>query len=102
MRLSLSLPNDFYSHDPGVRIRGVRIRALHGVCPCEHGFTPYEKYLDEVKRLQKDNDPEVRAVALKVEEEALEFSEMCDLLDDGKLRLDADMKRRFKKKYALD
>lgn len=95
--MSLPLPDAFYSDDPQVRIR-----ALHCVCPCEHGFVGYETHLGDVKRLQKDSDPQVRAVALKVEEEALEFSEMCDLLGDGKLRLDADMTRRFKKKYALD
>jgi hypothetical protein len=79
-----------------------RIRALHGVCPCEHGFAGCKMYLGAVKRLQKDLDPEVRAVALKVEVEAFEFSEMCDLLGDAKLRLDADMKRRFKKQFSLD
>jgi hypothetical protein len=93
----VTLPDDFYSADAQVRIR-----ALHGVCPCEHGFAGYETYLGDVKRLQKDSDPGVRAVALKVEEEALEFSEMCDLLGDGKLRLDADLKRRFRKRYVLD
>ena len=34
-----------------------RIRALHRVCPCAGGFSVYERYMDEVRRLKKDPSP---------------------------------------------
>ena len=66
--------------DPGVvlaRLRSpdpqARVRALHGICPCAAGFGLYERFRAEVKRLQKDPDPRVRAAALHVEHDACEI-----------------------------
>ena len=39
----------------------VRVKALHRVCPCGAGFRVYERFRGEVKRLQKDPSPRVRA-----------------------------------------
>lgn len=55
----------------------VRISALHSLCPCAAGFPGYERFRGEVKRLQKDPDPGVRAAALHVERDASEI-EMID------------------------
>src|SRR5215467_13371736 len=51
----------------------VRVRALHKICPCATGFPLYERFRGEVKRLQKDPDPRVRATALHVEHDACEI-----------------------------
>ena len=51
----------------------VRVRALHGICPCAAGFPLYERFRAEVKRLQKDPDLRVRAAALHVEHDACEI-----------------------------
>lgn len=50
-----------------------RVKALHAFCPCAAGFPLYERLRGEVKRLQKDPDPTVRAVALHVEHDACEI-----------------------------
>lgn len=50
-----------------------RIRALHRVCPCAGGFSVYERYMDEVRRLKKDPSLAVRRVALHVERDASEI-----------------------------
>jgi hypothetical protein len=50
-----------------------RIKALHSMCPCAAGFRLYERFRGEVKRLQKDPDPGVRATALHVEHDACEI-----------------------------
>jgi hypothetical protein len=50
-----------------------RVRALHDICPCGAGFPLYERFRGEVKRLQKDPDPAVRAAALHVEHDAREI-----------------------------
>ena len=42
------------------------MKALHRVCPCGAGFVVYERFRGEVKRLQKDPSPRVRAAALHV------------------------------------
>jgi hypothetical protein len=47
-----------------------RARALHSICPCAAGFPPYERFRSEVKRLQRDPDPEVRTAELHVEHDA--------------------------------
>jgi hypothetical protein len=66
--------------DPGVvlaRLRSpdpqVRLRALHGICPCAAGFPLYERFHAEVSRLQKDPNPGVRGAALHVEHDAREI-----------------------------
>ena len=51
----------------------VRVQALHRVCPCAAGFLVYERFRAEVKRLQKDPSPAVRAAALHVEQDACEI-----------------------------
>ena len=53
--------------------RQARVRALHSICPCAAGFPLYERFRDEVKRLQKDPDPSVRAAALHVEHDGCEI-----------------------------
>jgi hypothetical protein len=47
-----------------------RIKALHSVCPCGAGYELYEQLRGEIRRLQKDPSPRVRAVALHVEQDA--------------------------------
>jgi hypothetical protein len=49
------------------------LRALHSICPCAAGFPLYERFRGEVKRLQKDPHPGVRAAALHVEHDACEI-----------------------------
>lgn len=51
----------------------VRVMALHRVCPCGAGFVVYERFRAEVKRLQKDPSPRVRAAALHAEQDACEI-----------------------------
>ena len=51
----------------------VQVKALHRVCPCGAGFVVYERFRAEVKRLQKDPSPAVRAAALHVEQDACEI-----------------------------
>src|SRR5215470_11382872 len=50
-----------------------RIKALRAICPCAAGFPLYERFRGEVKLLQKDPDPRVRATALHVEHDACEI-----------------------------
>jgi hypothetical protein len=49
----------------------VRVKALHLVCPCGAGFLAYERFRGEVKRLQNDPSPRVRAAALHAEQDAM-------------------------------
>ena len=42
------------------------VKALHRVCPYAAGFRVYERFRVEVRRLQKDASPRVRAAALHV------------------------------------
>ena len=58
-----------------------RVRALHAICPCAAGFPLYERFRDEVKRLQKDPDATVRAAALLVEHDACEIETIDAGLD---------------------
>ena len=51
----------------------VQVKALHRVCPCGAGFVVFERFCAEVKRLQKDPSPAVRAAALHVEQDACEI-----------------------------
>ena len=48
----------------------VQVKALHRVCPCGAGFVVHERFRAEVKRLQKDPSPAVRAAARHVEQDA--------------------------------
>jgi hypothetical protein len=54
----------------------VRVKALHRFCPCRAGFPLYERFRGEVRRLQKDPDPGVRAAALHVEDDACQIETM--------------------------
>jgi hypothetical protein len=51
----------------------VRVKALHRICPCRAGFPLYERFRSDVRRLEKDPDPGVRAAALHVELDACEI-----------------------------
>jgi hypothetical protein len=59
----------------------VRVKALHRVCPCGAGFVVYERFRGEVKRLQKDPSPRVRAAALHAEQDACLIEELDAGLD---------------------
>jgi hypothetical protein len=58
-----------------------RVEALHAICPCAAGYQLYEQLRGEVRRLQKDPSPRVRAVALHVEEDAGRIEEIEATLD---------------------
>ncbi len=58
-----------------------RVKALHAVCPCAAGFRLYERLRGEVRRLQKDPSPRVRAIALHVEQDAGPLEEIEASLD---------------------
>ena len=79
----------------------LRVKALHRVCPCGAGFLLYEQFRGEVKRLQKDPSPRVRAAALHAEQDACLIEQLEANLDraaeQGWLYSDADwvgVKRR--------
>jgi hypothetical protein len=58
---------DLHAPDPLTRASAVR-----QLCPCRSGPELYARYRGEVRRLQKDPSPLVRANALHVEQDALE------------------------------
>ena len=57
-------PGDLYAADPHRREF-----ALRCLCPCHGSWELFERHLDDVKRLQKDSDPDVRAAALHLWED---------------------------------
>ena len=59
------------------------MRALHRVCPCGAGFLVYERFRGEVRRLQKDPGPRVRAAALHAEQDACLIEELEARLDQA-------------------
>jgi hypothetical protein len=63
-----------------------RVKALHAVCPCTAGFRLYEQFRGEVRRLQKDPSPRVRAIALHVEQDAGRLEEIEATLDRASQR----------------
>jgi hypothetical protein len=65
-----------------------RIRALHSVCPCSAGFQLYEQLRDEVRQLQRDPGPRVRATALHVEQDAGRIEEIEATLDRASERIE--------------
>jgi hypothetical protein len=67
-----------------------RARALHAICPCAAGFQLYEQLRDEVRRLQKDPSPQVRAIALHVEQDAGRIEEIEAALDRAAERAEQD------------
>ena len=82
----------------------VRAKALHRVCPCAAGFVVYERFRGEVKRLQKDPSPRVRAAALHVEQDAYLIEELDTRLDQaaeqGWRYSDADWVRAHRRRQA--
>lgn len=83
---------------------GDRVRALHRVCPCAAGFLVYERFRGEVRRLQKDPSPQVRAAALHVEQDACLIEELEAGLDQaaeqGWRYSDADWVRAHRRRQA--
>jgi len=81
-----------------------RVKALHRVCPCGAGFGVYERFRGEVKRLQKDPSPRVRAAALHVEQDACLIEELEANLDraeeQGWRYSDADWVRAHRRRQA--
>ena len=55
-----------------------QIRALHAACPCSGSSCLYERYMPLLHELKKDPRPEVRRVALHLDEDALEVSAIAD------------------------
>ena len=82
----------------------VRVKALHRVCPCGAGFRVYERFRGEVKRLQEDPIPRVRAAALHVEQDACLIEELEARLDraaeQGWRYSDADWVRAHRRRQA--
>jgi hypothetical protein len=82
----------------------VRIRALHILCPCAAGYPAYEQFRGEVRRLQKDPDPGVRAAALHVERDECEIEMIESALDraseQGWRYSDADWVRKKRQRQA--
>ena len=78
-----------------------RVKALHRVCPCAAGFLVYERFRGEVRRLQKDPSPRVRAAALHVEQDACLIEQLEANLDraaeQGWLYSDADWVRAHRR-----
>jgi hypothetical protein len=81
-----------------------RVTALHRVCPCGAGFLVYERFRGEVRRLQKDPSPRVRAAALHVEQDACLIEELEASLDraaeQGWRYSDADWVRAHRRRQA--
>jgi hypothetical protein len=82
----------------------VRVKALHRVCPCAAGFLVYERFRGEVRRLQKDPSPRVRAAALHAEQDACLIEELDASLDraaeQGWRYSDADWVRTKRSRQA--
>lgn len=64
------------------------MKALHAVCPCAAGFQLYERLRGEVRQLQKDPSPRVRAVALHVEQDAGRIEKIEATLDQATERIE--------------
>jgi len=58
-----------------------RLRALRQCCPCRSGYSVYEVFRSEVRRLSKDPHPEIRKLALHIEQEACEIESKVDRLE---------------------
>jgi hypothetical protein len=84
---------------------GARVKALHRVCPCAAGFGVYERFRGEVRRLQKDPSPRVRAAALHVEQNACLIEQLEANLDraeeQGWRYSDADWVQAHRRRQAI-
>jgi hypothetical protein len=86
------VPADLDSDDPHRREF-----ALRCICPCHGSWLLFEQHLADVKRLQKDPDPGVRAAALHLWEDVgkLESIEFHDYrAEDRAERRDSRRPRR--------
>ena len=50
-----------------------RAKAVRSLCPCRLGWTAFEQGVETLYKLQKDTNPDVRAAALHVFEDAAEM-----------------------------
>ena len=64
----------------------VVVRALHAMCPCGGSPAAYERLMPIVQDLKKDPRPEVRAVAIHVELDALQHLAIADERANGWVR----------------
>ena len=64
---------DLQSGDPARQVR-----ALHAACPCSGSSARYERYMPLLQEMKKDPRPEVRRVALHLDEDALEVTAVVD------------------------
>ena len=55
-----------------------QIWALHRACPCSGSSRLYERYMPQLHAMKKDRRPDVRRVALHLEEDALQVSMITD------------------------
>lgn len=62
---------DMQSPDPVVRVKAVR-----QICPCRMPWGVFHRLRKAAKRLQHDPDPDVRANALHIEEDARKVASM--------------------------
>ena len=80
------------------------MKALHRVCQRAAGFVVYERFRGEVKRLQKDPSPRVRAAALHARQDACLIEELDARLDvtaeQGWQYSDADWVRAHRQRQA--
>ena len=80
------------------------MKALHRVCPCGAGFVVYERFRSEVKRLQKDPCPRVRAAALHAEQDACLIEQLetrlAQAAEQGWRYSDADWVRAHRRRQA--
>jgi hypothetical protein len=61
----------------------VRLRVLRQCCPCRSGYSVYEAFRSEVWRLRKDPHPEIRKLALHIEQEACAIESKVNRLELG-------------------
>ena len=80
------------------------MKALHRICPCAAELLIHQESRGEVKRLQKDRSPRVRAAALHVEQDACLIEELDARLDlaaeQGWRYSDADWMRSHRRRQA--
>ncbi len=61
----------------------LRLRALRQCCPCRSGYSVYETFRSDVRRLRKDPHPEIRKLALHIEQEACDIESKVNRLEDA-------------------
>lgn len=63
-----------------------QVRALHAACPCSGSSRLYERYMPRLHGLKKDPRPEVRRVAIHLDEDAIEVAVVADERANGFVR----------------